>query len=42
LYLGPDLRSPGPGFDAVSRLIGSVAEALARQALEPPQAIAAE
>jgi N-formylglutamate amidohydrolase len=42
LYLGPDLRSPGPGFDAVSRLIASVAEALARQALEPPQAIAAE
>ncbi|MDB5693779.1 MAG: N-formylglutamate amidohydrolase [Alphaproteobacteria bacterium] len=42
LYLGPDLRSPGSGFDAVSRLIGSVAEALARQALEPPQAIAAE
>ncbi len=42
LYLGPDLRSPGPGFDAVSRLIAAVAEALARQALEPPQAIAAE
>jgi N-formylglutamate amidohydrolase len=41
-YLGPDLRSPGAGFDAVSRLIASVAEALARQALEPPQAIAAE
>jgi N-formylglutamate amidohydrolase len=42
LYLGPDLRAPGPGFDAVSRLIGAMAEALARQALEPPQAIAAE
>jgi N-formylglutamate amidohydrolase len=42
LYLGPDLRSPGSGFDAVSRLIASVAEAVARQALEPPQAIAAE
>ncbi|HEY1604247.1 MAG TPA: N-formylglutamate amidohydrolase [Allosphingosinicella sp.] len=42
LYLGPDLRAPGPGFDAVSRLIASVAEALARQALEPPEAIAAE
>ena len=42
LYLGPDLRSPGPGFDAVSRLIASVAEALARQVLEPPEAIAAE
>jgi N-formylglutamate amidohydrolase len=41
-YLGPDLRSPGAGFDAVSRLIAAVAEALARQALEPPQAIAAE
>jgi N-formylglutamate amidohydrolase len=42
LYLGPDLRSPGQGFDAVSRLVASVAEALARQAVEPPQAIAAE
>ena len=42
LYLGPDLRSPGAGFDAASRLIASVAEALARQALEPPEAIAAE
>lgn len=42
LYLGPDLRSPGPGFDAVSRLIAAVAEALTRQALEPTQAIAAE
>jgi N-formylglutamate amidohydrolase len=41
-YLGPDLRTPGTGFDAVSRLIAAVAEALARQALEPPQAIAAE
>jgi N-formylglutamate amidohydrolase len=42
LYLGPDLRSPGQGFDAVSRLIASVAEALVREALEPPEAIAAE
>ncbi|HEX4739240.1 MAG TPA: N-formylglutamate amidohydrolase [Allosphingosinicella sp.] len=42
LYLGPDLRSPGPRFDPVSRLIASVAEALVRQALEPPAAIAAE
>src|SRR3954471_22424146 len=42
VYLGPDLRTPGSGFDAVSRLIAAVAEALARQALEPPQAIAAE
>lgn len=42
LYLGPDLRTPGPGFDAVSRLIAEVVDALARQALEPPQAIAAE
>ena len=41
-YLGPELRTPGPGFDAVSRLIAGIAEALARQALEPPQAIAAE
>lgn len=42
LYLGPDLRSPGKGFDAISRLIAVVVEALARQALEPPHAIAAE
>jgi N-formylglutamate amidohydrolase len=41
-YLGPDLRSPGPGFDDVSRLIAAVADAMTRQALEPPQAIAAE
>jgi N-formylglutamate amidohydrolase len=41
-YLGPDLRTPGPGFDAVSRLIASISEALARHALAPPQAIAAE
>jgi N-formylglutamate amidohydrolase len=42
LYLAPDLRSPGPGFDRVARLLAALAEALARQALEPPQAIAAE
>ncbi len=42
LYLGPDLRSPGHGFDAVSRLIASVADAVGRLELEPPQAIAAE
>jgi N-formylglutamate amidohydrolase len=41
-YLGPDLRTPGAGFDAVSRLIAAIAGVLARRALEPPQAIAAE
>lgn len=42
LYLAADLRSPGPGFDRLTRLIASVAEALAAAALEPPHAIAAE
>jgi N-formylglutamate amidohydrolase len=42
LYLASDLRSPGAGFDRVSRLIASVAAALAREALPPPQAIAAD
>ena len=42
LYLAPDLRSSGPGFDRVARLIAAVAEALAAAALEPPEAIAAE
>ena len=42
LYLGPDLRSPGPGFDRTARLIAAVAAALSGAALAPPQAIAAE
>jgi N-formylglutamate amidohydrolase len=42
LYLAPDLRTTGPGFDRVARLIAAVAEALAAAALEPPEAIAAE
>jgi N-formylglutamate amidohydrolase len=42
LYLAPDLRTTGPGFDRVARLIAAVAEALAGAALEPPEAIAAE
>lgn len=42
LYLAPDLRAAGPGFDRVSRLIALIAQALAAAALEPPQAIAAE
>jgi N-formylglutamate amidohydrolase len=42
LYLAPDLRTTGPGFDRVSRLIAAIAEALAAAALEPPEAIAAE
>jgi N-formylglutamate amidohydrolase len=42
LYLAPDLRSSGPGFDRVARLIAAVAGALAAAALEPPEAIAAE
>jgi N-formylglutamate amidohydrolase len=42
LYLAPDLRTTGPGFDRVARLIASIAEALADAALNPPEAIAAE
>ena len=42
LYLAPDLRTTGPGFDRVARLIAAIAEALAAAALEPPEAIAAE
>jgi N-formylglutamate amidohydrolase len=42
LYLGPDLRASGPGFDRTARLIAAVAEALAAAALAPPEAIAAE
>ena len=42
LYLAPDLRSPGAGFDRVAHLLAGVAGALARRALEPPHAIAAE
>jgi hypothetical protein len=29
LYLAPDLRTTGPGFDRVARLIAAIAEALA-------------
>jgi N-formylglutamate amidohydrolase len=42
LYLAPDLRAPGAGFDRVAALLAAIAEALARQALDSPQAIAAE
>jgi N-formylglutamate amidohydrolase len=42
LYLAPDLRSTGPGFDRVARLIAAIAEALGAAALDPPEAIAAE
>ncbi|HEY9554609.1 MAG TPA: N-formylglutamate amidohydrolase [Allosphingosinicella sp.] len=42
VYLGPDLRSPGSGFEKTARMIAAVAGALARKALEPAQDIAAE
>jgi N-formylglutamate amidohydrolase len=42
LYLDAALRAPGSGFDAAATLIAELASALAAQALEPPQAIAAE
>jgi N-formylglutamate amidohydrolase len=43
LYLGPDLRSPGPGFERAGRLILAVTRALAAAAQAmPPLGIAAE
>jgi N-formylglutamate amidohydrolase len=43
LYLGPDLRSPGPGFERAARLILAVTQALAEAAAAvPPLGIAAE
>lgn len=41
-YLNAAMREAGPGFDAASRLIAEVSEALAAAALRPPTAIAAE
>ena len=41
VYLGPDLRSPGEGFERTARLIGAVTRALAAAAT-PAQTIAAE
>lgn len=41
-YLGPDLAAPGPGFDAVARLIAGLAERLANAALEAAMPEAAE
>ena len=42
LYLEAGMRSPGPGFDRVARLIAAVAQALADRVTQPPQALAAE
>ena len=42
LYLAPDMRSAGQGFDRVANLLASVAAALAGQALGAPFEIAAE
>ena len=41
-YLDKDLRTPGPGFEGVSRLIAAVVQALEAHVLRPPEAIAAE
>ena len=41
VYLGPDLRSPGIGFERTARLLLAVSKAIAAVAA-PPQAIAAE
>ena len=40
-YCGPDLRSPGPGFDRAARLIADLAHYLG-QSLTAPHAVAAE
>jgi N-formylglutamate amidohydrolase len=42
LYLGPDLRSPGPGFDRVAEMIAAIVRALEGQAFAPGQGLAAE
>ena len=42
LYLDEDLRTPGPGFEGVARLIASVAHALESRLLRADQALAAE
>lgn len=42
LYLAPDMRSPGKGFERTAQLIADVASALADRAAEPPASIAAE
>jgi N-formylglutamate amidohydrolase len=42
LYLGPDLREPGPGFDAAARLIAAVAASIEAKATATPHSIAAE
>ncbi|HEY0112700.1 MAG TPA: N-formylglutamate amidohydrolase [Allosphingosinicella sp.] len=42
LYLAPDLRAPGAGFDVVARLLAHVVEAIAAAALGEPHQIAAE
>lgn len=42
LYLGDDLRSPGPGFDRVAELIAAIVSAIADRALATKYSIAAE
>lgn len=42
LYLGPDLRSAGAGFDGVARMIAAIAEAVVDALLDRGHAIAAE
>lgn len=42
LYLGPDLRSPGPGFDRIAKLIAAIVAALEGQAFAPAHGLAAE
>ena len=42
LYLDEQLRTPGPGFDAIAGLIAAITAALTRSVLEHPEALAAE
>ena len=42
LYLAPDLRTAGAGFDRTARMLAAVVKALACEALDPSVALAAE
>jgi N-formylglutamate amidohydrolase len=42
VYLAPDLRSPGAGFDRTARLLAALVRALSAQALGSSHAVAAE
>ena len=41
-YLDADLKTPGPGFEGVARLIAGVAQAIEQRLLSGEDALAAE